>query len=76
MDISPGLLYLWHRVCKLLFAWDSVFSLSSLICALTVSALFIAWRRYRKGRTIVRAQGLKRHSVSAWEGGNVNADQT
>lgn len=52
MDLSPGLLYLWNRVCKLLFAWDSIFSLSSLICALTVSVLFLVWRRRRKGRRI------------------------
>ena len=67
MDLSFGLAYLWDRLGKLLFSWDSVFSLSSLLCALSVSFLFLVWRRYRRGRrirlrTILRAL-FPRHVV-------------
>jgi sterol desaturase/sphingolipid hydroxylase (fatty acid hydroxylase superfamily) len=53
-------MYFGDRLGKLFFTWDSIFSLSSLLCALCISALFLAARRYRKGRrvrprTIIRA---------------------
>jgi sterol desaturase/sphingolipid hydroxylase (fatty acid hydroxylase superfamily) len=67
LDFSFGLPYLWDRLGKLFFSWDSVFSLSSLLCALSVSFLFLMWRRYRRGRrvrlrTILRAL-FPRHVV-------------
>jgi sterol desaturase/sphingolipid hydroxylase (fatty acid hydroxylase superfamily) len=67
LDLLLGLAYLWDRAGKLLFTWDSVFSLSSLLCALIVSFLFLMWRRYRRGRrirlrTILRAL-FPRHVV-------------
>lgn len=52
MDLSSGWTYFGDRLGKLFFTWDSIFSLSSLLCALGVSAVFLTVRRYRKGRRI------------------------
>jgi sterol desaturase/sphingolipid hydroxylase (fatty acid hydroxylase superfamily) len=52
LDLSSGWGYFADRLGKLLFTWDSIFSLSSLLCALCVSALFLILRRYEKGRRI------------------------
>jgi sterol desaturase/sphingolipid hydroxylase (fatty acid hydroxylase superfamily) len=52
VELSPGLLYLWSRFSKLFFSLDSIFSLTSLLCALCLSALFLALRLSRRGRRI------------------------
>lgn len=60
VDLSAGVVYLLSRLSNVLLSGGSVFSLSSLACALVVAAAFVAYRRRRKGRrvrarTVVRA---------------------
>ena len=65
MDLSPGLFYFWQQLEKLFFSSGSVFSVTSLLSALVISALLISLRRYRRNRrvrlkTIIRALFPKR----------------
>jgi sterol desaturase/sphingolipid hydroxylase (fatty acid hydroxylase superfamily) len=60
VELSPGLLYFWTKLSKLVFSLGSHFSFSSLGAALLVATLFYAGRRLRRGRrlrvkTILRA---------------------
>lgn len=65
MDLSPGLVYFWQQLEKLFFSFGSVFSVTSLLSTLLISALLLSLRRYRRNRrvrlkTIVRALFPKR----------------
>lgn len=52
MDLSLGLAYFWGRLSMLFFSFDSIFSVTSLLCALCVSAGFLALQRRSRGRRI------------------------
>jgi sterol desaturase/sphingolipid hydroxylase (fatty acid hydroxylase superfamily) len=65
LDLSPGFLYFGQQLEKLFVSSGSVFSATSLLSALLISALLISLRRYRRNRrvrlkTIVRALFPKR----------------
>jgi sterol desaturase/sphingolipid hydroxylase (fatty acid hydroxylase superfamily) len=60
LDFSSGIAFFFGQLGKLLFSLGSHFSLTSLIAALVISALFFAWQRHKRGgrirwRTIARA---------------------
>ena len=70
MDLSPGFTYFLDQLSKLLLSIGSHFSLTSLICALGISVLFLAFRRRRRNRpirvkTIARALFPRRITTSA-----------
>ncbi len=56
LDFSPGITYFLGQLHKAFFGLGSHISLLSLVCALLIAVVFVAARRYRKGRRIrVRA---------------------
>ena len=56
MDFSPGIAYFLGQLHKAFFGVGSHISLLSLVCAFLIAVVFVAARRYRKGRRIrVRA---------------------
>ena len=56
MDFSPGIAYFLGQFHKAFFGAGSHISLLSLVCAFLIAVVFVAARRYRKGRRIrVRA---------------------
>jgi sterol desaturase/sphingolipid hydroxylase (fatty acid hydroxylase superfamily) len=60
LDFSAGIAFFFGQLGRLFFSPGSHFSLTSLIAALVISALYFAWQRHRRGRrirlkTIVRA---------------------
>ena len=59
MDLSPGILYFWNQLSKLLLSLGSHFSFTSLGAALIVATLFYAGKRLRRGRRL-RAKTLLR----------------
>ena len=65
MDLSEGLFYLWSRFEKVFLSASSIFSLTSLACALCLAVAFVVIKRRRKNRrlrlrTIARALFPKR----------------
>ena len=65
MDLSPGLLYFWNQLSKLLFSLGSHFSFTSLGAALAIATAFYTYKRIARGRrvrlkTILRALFPKR----------------
>jgi sterol desaturase/sphingolipid hydroxylase (fatty acid hydroxylase superfamily) len=52
LDFSAGIEFLFGQISKLLFSIGSHFSLTSLAAALAISALFFAWKRFKRGRRI------------------------
>jgi hypothetical protein len=54
VELSPGLLYFWTKLSKLLFSLGSHFSFSSLGAALLIATLFYAGKRLRRGRRLRR----------------------
>lgn len=60
MDFSSGIAFFFGQLNRLLFSLGSHFSLTSLVGALAIAALFLAYQRHKRGRrvrlrTIVRA---------------------
>jgi sterol desaturase/sphingolipid hydroxylase (fatty acid hydroxylase superfamily) len=51
-DLPPAVAYFFHQLRVLLFAPGSHFSLTSLVCALAIAVLFVAWQRRRRGRPV------------------------
>ncbi len=69
MDFSPGFVYFWNQLAKLLFSLGSHFSFTSLGAALVIATGYYAWKRVRRGRkirfkTLVRAVFPKRIVLS------------
>jgi len=52
LDFSPGISYFFGQLDKAFLAPGSHVSLFSLLCAFLIAVLFVAVRRYRKGRRI------------------------
>jgi sterol desaturase/sphingolipid hydroxylase (fatty acid hydroxylase superfamily) len=52
LDFSAGIAFFFGQLKRLFFSLGSHFSLTSLLAALIVAALFFAWQRYRRGRRI------------------------
>ena len=52
MDFSAGIAYFFDKLGRLFFSPGSHFSLTSLAAAVTISALFFAWQRHKRGRRI------------------------
>ncbi|MBV9557378.1 MAG: sterol desaturase family protein [Pseudolabrys sp.] len=59
MDLSPGFIYFWQQLIKLLFSLGSHFSFTSLGAALLLATAYYAWKRLRRGRKL-RARTLMR----------------
>lgn len=59
MDLSPGFVFFWNQLTKLLFSLGSHFSFTSLGAALIVATTFYGFKRLRRGRRI-RAKTLLR----------------
>lgn len=69
MDLSEGVLYLFNKLSRLFLSFGSIFSLTSLICALCFAVLFLVLKRRRRNRpvrikTIARALFPKRITTS------------
>jgi sterol desaturase/sphingolipid hydroxylase (fatty acid hydroxylase superfamily) len=52
VDFTPGLVFFWSQLSKLVFSLGSHFSFSSLGAALVVATAFYAFKRLRRGRKI------------------------
>jgi len=52
LDFSAGIAFFFGQLGRLFFSPGSHFSLTSLIAALVISALYFAWQRHRRGRRI------------------------
>jgi sterol desaturase/sphingolipid hydroxylase (fatty acid hydroxylase superfamily) len=52
LDFSAGIAFFFGQLGRLFFSLGSHFSLTSLAAALTISALYFAWQRHRRGRRI------------------------
>jgi sterol desaturase/sphingolipid hydroxylase (fatty acid hydroxylase superfamily) len=52
LDLSPGLAYFLNQLDRLLLSIGSHLSITSLICALCISVLFLAFKRYKRNRRI------------------------
>ncbi|MGH6663835.1 MAG: sterol desaturase family protein [Pseudolabrys sp.] len=52
MDFSAGIVFFFDQLGRLFFSLGSHFSLTSLLAALVISALYFAWQRHRRGRRI------------------------
>jgi sterol desaturase/sphingolipid hydroxylase (fatty acid hydroxylase superfamily) len=56
VDLSEGFLYLFNKLDRVFLSTGSIFSITSLLCALFVAVAFVVYRRRRKGRRLrVRA---------------------
>jgi sterol desaturase/sphingolipid hydroxylase (fatty acid hydroxylase superfamily) len=76
VDLPEGVVYLFNKLSKTFLSVGSVFSLTSLACALGVAILFVVIRRRRKNRrirvrTIARALFPKRITRSASHGADI-----
>jgi sterol desaturase/sphingolipid hydroxylase (fatty acid hydroxylase superfamily) len=52
LDFSAGIAFFFSQLGRLFFSLGSHFSLTSLIAALIVAALFFSWQRHKRGRRI------------------------
>jgi sterol desaturase/sphingolipid hydroxylase (fatty acid hydroxylase superfamily) len=52
LDFTAGISFVFGQIGNLLFSLGSQLSLTSLAAALVIAALFIAWRRRKRGRRI------------------------
>jgi sterol desaturase/sphingolipid hydroxylase (fatty acid hydroxylase superfamily) len=52
LDLSPTLNFVWHQISTLVLSVGSQLSASSLVAALVIAVLFLAWQRVKRGRRL------------------------
>ena len=69
VDLSEGVIYLFNKLSRVFLSVGSVFSLTSLLCALSIAIVFVVLKRRQKNRpiritTITRALFPRRITAS------------